>query len=105
MDVIASVPVDTPAIGQIEGARGGVAQPDPDIECIVTLQPARAVSADAVAAARELLGGRYAGSDAAATAWAGCHRRTRPGHRPVRGVPAAGDPQAVSVPARHVRCG
>ncbi len=51
MDVIASIPVDTPAIGQIEGARGGVAQPDPDIECIVTLQPAQAVGADAVAAA------------------------------------------------------
>ncbi|HEY5861933.1 MAG TPA: cell division protein ZipA C-terminal FtsZ-binding domain-containing protein [Casimicrobiaceae bacterium] len=51
MDVIASIPVDTPAIGQIEGARGGVAQPDPDIECIVTLQPEQAVGADAVAAA------------------------------------------------------
>jgi FtsZ-interacting cell division protein ZipA len=50
MDVIASAPVDAPAIGQLEGARPGGAQPDPDIECIVTLQPAQAIAAGAIAA-------------------------------------------------------
>ena len=50
MDVISSAPVEAPAISQIEDTRPGGPQPDPDIECIVTLQPAQPVGAGAVAA-------------------------------------------------------
>ena len=49
MDVIESVPVDSPAGAAGTSAPGGP-QPDPDIECIVTLQPAQPVPAGAVAA-------------------------------------------------------
>jgi FtsZ-interacting cell division protein ZipA len=50
MDVIASVPVDAPAMSPSDDVRRGAAQPDPDIECIVTLQPAQPVAAGAIAA-------------------------------------------------------
>ena len=61
MDVIGSGPVEdrstvppvSPAVAAIAttgGSVGGMAQPDPDIECIVTLQPARPVSVGALAA-------------------------------------------------------
>ncbi|MEO5764211.1 MAG: cell division protein ZipA C-terminal FtsZ-binding domain-containing protein [Casimicrobiaceae bacterium] len=50
MDVIASVAVETPAIRPAEDTRPGGPQPDPDIECIVTLQPAQPVAAGAIAA-------------------------------------------------------
>ena len=53
MDVVQSVPVEpaaaaaAPSIADVRGA--GVA-PDPDIECIITLQPAQPVAAGAIAA-------------------------------------------------------
>jgi FtsZ-interacting cell division protein ZipA len=50
MDVIESVPVESPAITPVDEARAGGPQPDPDIECIVTLQPAQPVKAGALAA-------------------------------------------------------
>jgi hypothetical protein len=59
MDVISSIPVENitgaaspaPRVASGMGAAGGVIrQPDPDIECIVTLQPARPVNVGALAA-------------------------------------------------------
>ena len=51
MDVIRSVPVDTAeAAADVAAPTPGGPQPDPDIECIVTLQPEQPVPAGAVAA-------------------------------------------------------
>ncbi len=56
MDIVARGPVESaftaaPAVATPMGAGGGaVRQPDPDIECIVTLQPARPVAVGALAA-------------------------------------------------------
>jgi ZipA, C-terminal FtsZ-binding domain len=59
MDVIASGPVESPPPGhtgfprtspEAKAGGPGVRQPDPDIECIVTLQPARPVGVGALAA-------------------------------------------------------
>ncbi len=50
MDVIASVPADAPAMAPVEERRSAGPQPDPDIECIVALQPAEPAPAGAVAA-------------------------------------------------------
>lgn len=50
MDVIASVPVEQTAMAPPDDARPGGPQPDPDIECIVTLQPAQPVGAGTIAA-------------------------------------------------------
>jgi hypothetical protein len=51
MDVIQSVPVDaSEAVADVAAPAPGGPQPDPDIECIITLQPAQPVPAGAVAA-------------------------------------------------------
>jgi len=49
MDVLASVPVDAPPT-TIADVRGTGVQPDPDIECIMTLQPEQPVAVGAIAA-------------------------------------------------------
>ena len=50
MDVIESVPVESRTITPVDEARAGGPQPDPDIECIVTLQPVQPVKAGTLAA-------------------------------------------------------
>ncbi|HET9047235.1 MAG TPA: cell division protein ZipA C-terminal FtsZ-binding domain-containing protein [Casimicrobiaceae bacterium] len=50
MDVIESMPVQASAIAMHDDMRSGGPQPDPDIECIVTLQPAQSVGPGAIAA-------------------------------------------------------